>query len=94
MNSRHAWAWAGVLIILLGVSLAADTIVMRDGRRLEGQLVGIRDGVIDFQAQRGLFGRERVRVDLADVQRIEFDRDERPPDRPDNSYDDRPGGGQ
>ena len=91
---RHAWAWAGLLILVLGVTPAADTLVLRDGRRVEGQLVSVRDGVIDFEAQRGLFGRERMRVDLADVARIEFDRlnNGRDSDR-DRDRDDRPGGG-
>jgi len=91
VKSRHAWGWAGLLVLVLGVTLGADTLVMRDGRRVEGQLVGIRDGVVEFEAQRGFFGRERVRVDLDDVTRIEFDRVNN--NRPDNDYNDRPGGG-
>lgn len=91
MKSRHAWGWAGLLVLVLGVTLGADTLVLRDGRRVEGQLLGIRDGVVDFEAQRGFFGRERVRVDLNDVTRIEFDRVNN--NRPDNDYNDRPGGG-
>ena len=90
MKSRHAWGWAGLLVLVLGVTLGADTLVMRDGRRVEGQLVGIRDGVVEFEAQRGFFGRERVRVDLDDVTRIEFDRVNN--NRPDNDYNDRPNG--
>ena len=85
MKPRHSWAWAGALILVLGVSLSADTIVMRDGRRVEGQLIGIRDGVVEFEATRGFFGRERMRVDLADVTRIEFDRF----NNRDNDYNDR-----
>ena len=91
MKSRHAWGWAGLLVLVLGVTLGADTLVLRDGRRVEGQLLGIRDGVVDFEAQRGFFGRERVRVDLNDVTRIEFDRVNN--NRPDNDYNDRPGSG-
>jgi hypothetical protein len=90
VKSRHAWGWAGLLVLVLGVTLGADTLVMRDGRRVEGQLVGIRDGVVEFEAQRGFFGRERVRVDLDDVTRIEFDRVNN--NRPDNDYNDRPNG--
>jgi hypothetical protein len=87
VKSRHAWGWTGLLILVLGVSLTADTLVMRNGDRIQGQLIGVRDGIIEFEAQRGLFGRERVRVDLSNVTRIEFDRD----NRPDNDYN-RPGG--
>lgn len=67
---------AGVVaaaVLLAGVALQADTLIMRDGRRVQGQLVSVRDGVVEFDGQRGLFGRERLRVDRADVQRIELD---------------------
>lgn len=74
----RAWAWTGLMTVLLSVSLAADTLVMRDGERVQGQLVSVRDGVVEFDAQRGFFRRERVRVDLRDVTRIEFDQSTRP----------------
>lgn len=57
--------------------LSADTLVLRDGRRVQGELVAVRDGVIEFEGQRGLFGRERIRFDREDVVRIEFDNDGR-----------------
>jgi hypothetical protein len=90
---------AGLWCVLLGVTLSADTLVLRDGRRVSGQVIAMRDGMIEFEQQRSLFGgRERVRVDRADVRRIEFDneddradrfgRDTRDPDR------DSPGGGR
>jgi hypothetical protein len=62
---------------------------MRNGDRVQGQLISVRDGVVEFEAQRGFFGRERVRVDLSDVTRIEFDRGT----RPDFDSNDRPGPG-
>ena len=70
--------------------LSADTLVMRDGRRLRGELVAVRDEVVEFERARGLFSRERVRVDRSDVLRIEFDdaRDDRDSrDRRDGSID-------
>jgi PA-IL-like protein len=74
----HAWGWAGLLLLTLSASLSADTLVLRNGDRVQGQLIGVRDGVVEFEAQRGFFGRERMRVDVADVTRIEFDRYNRP----------------
>lgn len=59
--------------VLAGVALQADTLVLRDGRRVQGELVAVRDGVIEFEGQRGLFGRERQRFDREDVLRIELD---------------------
>src|SRR5436190_1389889 len=82
VKSRRAWAWAVLLVGALSVSLSADTLVMRDGERVQGQLVSVRDGIVEFDAQRGFFRRERVRVDLSDVTRIEFDQS----GRPDNNY--------
>lgn len=59
--------------MLVGVAVQADTLILRDGRRVQGQLVAVRDGVIEFEGQRGLFGRERMRINRDEVVRIEFD---------------------
>ena len=68
-------ASVGIWCVLLGIAVSADTLVMKDGRRVDGQLVAVRDGVIEFEGQRGGFfgGRERLRVDRDDVRRIELD---------------------
>ncbi len=78
----------GVLCLALTVVVRADTIVMKDGRRVDGRLVSVRDGVIEFEGRRGFLGSERMRIDRADVRRIELDEeaggrgDERePPDQ-------------
>jgi hypothetical protein len=57
----------------LTVTLSADTLIMRDGRRVQGELIAVRDGVVEFEGQRGFFGRERMRVDRGEVTRIELD---------------------
>jgi len=63
-----------VLAISLGVSLMADTLVLRNGTRVEGQLVAVRNNVIEFEERRGYGRGRRVQFDRADVLRIEFDR--------------------
>lgn len=74
MRLRQTWAWLGALVFALTVSLSADTLVMRDGRRVQGELIAVRDGVVEFEGQRGFFsGRERMRIDRDDVARIELD---------------------
>lgn len=73
MRPRHTWAWVGAVCVLLNVALAADSIILRDGRRLQGQLVGIRDGIVEVEVQRGLFNRDRVRFNQSEILRIEFD---------------------
>src|SRR5581483_5001337 len=82
MNGRLAWLAAGAAFVAATVALSADTLVLRDGRRVQGQLIGVRGDEIEFDGQRGGFfgGRERLRVDRRAVQRSEFD-DERDRDR-------------
>jgi PA-IL-like protein len=96
VKTPHAWAWTGLLCLLLGVSLGADTLFLRNGDRVQGQLVSVRNGVVEFDAQRGFSGRERIRVDVADVTRIEFDRYDRSDNDSNNRFggnnNDRPGG--
>jgi len=79
---RIALRIAGACLVMSSV-VHADTLVMRDGRRVEGQLVAVRGDEIEFEGQRGGFfgGRERVRVDRRDVLRIEFDDDRSRGDR-------------
>ena len=80
-----------VTVLLAGVWLKADTLILRDGRRVQGELVGIRNGVVEFEESRGSFNHRTVRFDRDDVRRIEFDdsrssssssSDSRPPVRP------------
>jgi hypothetical protein len=71
--TRQTGMFAAAVLVVSGVILQADTLVLRDGRRMVGELLAVRDGVIEFEGQRGLFGRERVRIDRNDILRIEFD---------------------
>jgi len=71
-------AWLGGGVVALTAALGADTLVLRDGRRVQGELVAVRDGVIEFDGQQGRFRRERLRVDREDVARIELDEERRP----------------
>lgn len=66
-------SWTACWCVGLAVVLSADTLVMRDGQRVRGELVAVRDDTIEFEGVRGFFGRERLRVDRRDVLRIEFD---------------------
>src|SRR5262245_49307800 len=62
--------------LLLVATLTADTLVLRNGRRLEGQLISVRNGVVDFEE--GRFGGGRMlRFDRDEVLGIEFDRNDR-----------------
>lgn len=75
------WSWLVLTIsCVLAAAVRADTLVMRDGRRVDGELIGMRDGIVEFEARRSGFfnSRERLRIDREDILRIEFDDDARP----------------
>lgn len=78
--------WAALGVVALSVIVQADVIVMRDGKRVQGQLISVRGDEIEFEARSGFFGRDRLRVDRRDVVRIEFD-DYRSSDRFDDDRD-------
>ncbi len=62
------------LTVLLPLSLLADTLYLRNGQRIQGELIEIRGSLVEFQEWRG-FGSPRVlRLDRAEVDRIDFDR--------------------
>ena len=66
---------AALLIALAGAgaTLVADTLYLRNGTRLDGEVLSLRDDVIEFAEERGA-GQRRVRqFDRSDVLRIEFD---------------------
>jgi hypothetical protein len=62
-----------VTVLLAGAWLKADTLILRDGRRVLGSLVSIRSGVVEFEEGRGFRGNRLVRFDRDDVRRIELD---------------------
>jgi hypothetical protein len=69
-----------VIILVSAVMLGADTLYLRNGERVQGQLVSVRNGTIEFREAR-LFNSRVLRIDQADVRRIEFDEvvDDTPP---------------
>ena len=52
---------------------SADTLVLRDGARVRGELLSIRGSVVEFEETNGEGRRRTVRVDREQVARIEFD---------------------
>jgi len=62
VNVRQVAALAGIVAGLTS-SLSADTLILRDGRRVQGELIAVRDGVVEFEGQKGFFGHERMRID-------------------------------
>jgi hypothetical protein len=64
--------------LVIGVSLQADTLYLRDGSRVQGELVAVRNGTIEFEERRGFGGGRTLRFDRDEVVRIEFENARRP----------------
>jgi hypothetical protein len=67
------WIARFAILLALPVSLQADTLILRDGSRVQGELVSVRNGTIEFEERRS-YGSSRVRsFDRDEVVRIEFE---------------------
>ena len=53
------WIAGLALIMALPVGLHADTLILRNGSRVQGELVSMRNGTIEFEERRG-FGSTRT----------------------------------
>ena len=74
---RSVWIVLSITCVL-GVwtaVISADTLIMRNGTRISGRLVGLRDGVFEFEEDRGLRRGRVIRVEQVDVRTIELDQD-------------------
>ena len=72
MNPRRLIAQVAI-VLALPVGLAADTLYLRNGQRIEGELLGVRNGQIEFEERRTFGGSRTVRFDRDEVDRIDFD---------------------
>ena len=72
MQRRWSSLFVVVLVVLCAAIVSADTLVLRNGTRVSGRLVAVRNGVIEFEEDRG-FGSRTIRVDQDEVRTIEFD---------------------
>jgi hypothetical protein len=65
--------FASLFFIAVTAFVHADTLVLNDGRRLQGELLGIYGRQIEFEERAG--GRRRtIRISRDEVERIEFTR--------------------
>ena len=78
---RHI-AVVSLLVMAAGIVASADTLVLTNGRRIPGELLGVFGREIEFEERSG-FGRRIVRVPRNEIDRIEFtdDRNSRDDDR-------------
>jgi len=73
MSVTLRWVTRLALVLVLPITLRADTIYLRDGSRVSGELLTVRNGTIEFEERRGFGGTRTVRFDRNEVLRIEFD---------------------
>lgn len=69
MSGRARVTFVTAVMAIGAAAVSADVLYLRDGSRIEGELRSIRNGVVEFQVERGRL----LRVDLEEVRRIEFD---------------------
>lgn len=74
MAGTSRWMTTAALVASLPLTLAADTLYLRNGTRLQGELVAVRGGTVEFEERRGFGGTRTVRIDRDEVDRIDFDR--------------------
>ena len=67
------WIAGLALVLALPVSLRADTLYLRNGQRVEGEFVAMRNGQIEFEERRGFGGTRMLRFDRDEVDRIDFE---------------------
>jgi hypothetical protein len=67
-------ALAAFPVLLLAVSLNADTLVLRDGRRIQGQLISVQNGIVEFAEARPFGPGYLLRFNQNEISGIDFDR--------------------
>ena len=67
------WIAPLVFVLALPAGLQADVLYMRDGSRITGELIGFRNGTIEFEERRGFGSGRTLRLDRDEVERIEFE---------------------
>ena len=67
------WIAPLVLMLALPAGLQADVLYMRDGSRITGELIGFRNGTIEFEERRGFGSGRTLRLDRDEVERIELE---------------------
>ncbi len=67
------WIARSAMLLVLTAGLQADTLYLRDGSRVQGELISVRNGTIEFEERRGFGSGRTLRLDRDEVVRIEFE---------------------
>ena len=73
VHIRPTWGIAGALLLATQAVTLADVLVLRDGRRVEGVLVGVRGSTIEFEHRGGREDGQVRRYDRSDVRTIQIE---------------------
>jgi hypothetical protein len=71
--SPQRWFTGVAFALVLSASLQADTLYLRDGSRVQGELISVRNGTVEFEERRSFGSGRTLRLDRDDVVRIEFE---------------------
>lgn len=67
------WIAPLALVLALPAGLQADVLYLRNGQRISGEVIAMRNGTIEFEERRGFGGSRTVRFDRDEIDRIEFE---------------------
>ena len=68
------WIARSAMLMAFTAGLQADTLYLRDGSRVQGELISVRNGTIEFEERRSSYGSGRtLRFDRDEVVRIELE---------------------
>jgi hypothetical protein len=86
MKRASNWVLFLFSFLFFTTILTADTLFLRDGRRIEGRLISVRNDVVEFNDAPG-FGGRTLRFDRNQLTGIQFEQN-------DGGFSSRPGQGQ
>jgi hypothetical protein len=73
MMGRGIQGWlVAAAVTCAAVAVSADTLYLRDGTRIDGELIRVEGGRVEFR-ERGGYQAKTLRFDVDEVRRIEFD---------------------
>ena len=70
---RQPWIAGLAVTFALTASVQADTLYLRDGSRVQGELISVRNGTVEFEERRSYSSGRTLRLDRDEVVRIELE---------------------
>jgi hypothetical protein len=67
------WMSGLAFVLVMSAAVQADTLFLRDGSRVQGELIAVRNGTIEFEERRSFGSGRTLRLDRDEVVRIEFE---------------------